>query len=77
MYIIKFRLCYNKTNSPTSTTPAVTTQIRDNIELSTESIAASVPLHKISPHLMISILAQLFNGYLGNVLTNLVLLYFY
>jgi len=65
------RLCYNKTNSPTSTTPAVTTQIRDNIELSTESIAASVPRHKISPHLMISILAQLFNGYLGNVLTNL------
>ena len=77
MDIIKFRLCYNKTNSPTSTTPAVTTQIRDNIELSTESIAASVPLHKLSPHLMISILAQLFNGYLGNVLTNFVLLYFY
>lgn len=75
---MNFRLCYNKTNLQTSTTPSSTTQIRENIELSTESNAAdSVPRKNVSPHLMISILAQYFNGYLGNVLTNLVLLYFH
>ena len=79
-FVIKmnFRLCYNKTNLPTSTDPSSTTQIRENIELSTESNAADSAPHKnMSPQLMISILAQYFNGYLGNVLTNLVLLYFH
>jgi len=46
------RLCYNKTSLPTSTAPSSTTQIRENIELSTESNASDVVPHKyMPPHL--------------------------
>ena len=71
------RLCYNTTISSTSTNPSVTTLGEEKMESSTRSnVSDSVSLHKMSPHLMISILAQIFNGYLGNVLTNLLLFYF-
>ena len=73
---IIFRLCYTTILS-TSTNPSVTTLGEEKMESSTENnVIGSAPLHKMSPHLMISILAQIFNGYLGNVLTNLLLFYF-
>jgi len=71
------RLCYNTTISSTSTTPSVTTLEEEIMESSTESNASDrAPLHSLSPHLMISILVQILNGYLGDVLTNLLLFYF-
>ena len=71
------RLCYNTTISSTSTTPSVTTLEEGIMESSTESNASDkAPLHSLSPHIIISILAQILNGYLGDVLTNLLLFYF-
>ena len=81
-YITNFnihRLCYKETTSPISSTPSVSTLGEENLtESCTESNgSARPPPHTMSPHLMISILAQIYTGYLGNVLTNLILFYFH
>jgi len=72
------RLCYNKTTYQSSTNPPVPPLGEQDPELSTESnVGDSAHNQSVSPYLMISILAPIFNGYLGNVLKTIIVFYFH